>query len=155
VDYLLKPILFERFLKATAKAINLITLSQKETQALPQLAGAQDFIFVKTDIRGQLIKINLSEINYIEGLGNYAAIHTKDGKTLSLITFKELETKLPSSDFISIHKSFIIPIAKITAIEGYRVFIDKHVVPIGETYKEKLIEFLDRRIMSKQRKKSQ
>jgi two-component system, LytTR family, response regulator len=150
VDYLLKPILFDRFLKAATKAANMIDPVQKNIPdgitADPQ---NDDFIFVKTETRGKLLKIQLSEINFIEGLGNYAAIHTDAAKTLCLITFKELEARLPPNNFIRIHKSFIIAVAKINIMEGNQVYIGKQVVPIGESYKPNLLQLLDPKIVSK------
>jgi two-component system, LytTR family, response regulator len=154
IDYLLKPILFDRFLKAVTKAANLIEPVEK--QISDNIAGDSkngDFIFVKTETRGKLLKIQLSEINFIEGLGNYVAMHTDAAKTLCLITFKELETKLPSNNFIRIHKSFIIAVAKINMLEGNQVYIGEQAVPIGESYKPNLLQLLDSKIISKRQDK--
>lgn len=150
IDYLLKPILFDRFLKAVTKASNIIEPIQKNSaDTIISASKNEDFIFVKTETRGKLLKIQLNEINFIEGLGNYVAIHTDIAKILCLITFKELETKLPSDNFIRIHKSFIIAIAKINMLEGNQVYIGKQAVPIGESYKPNLLDLLDPKIVSK------
>jgi two-component system, LytTR family, response regulator len=108
-----------------------------------------DFILVKTETRGKLIKILLSEIIFIEGLGNYVAINTAKDKILCLITFKELEIKLSLSHFIRVHKSFIISIANITMIEGNQIRLGTYAVPIGENYKSKLLEALGDKIINK------
>jgi two-component system, LytTR family, response regulator len=148
IDYLLKPIMFDRFLKAITKASELITNNGKET-AYDSKMKHDDFILVKTETRGKLIKIILTEIIFIEGLGNYVAIHTTKDKTLCLITFKELETKLSSNHFIRVHKSFIISIANITMIEGNQIRLGAHAIPIGENYKAKLLEALGGKIINK------
>lgn len=147
-DYLLKPIMFDRFLKAVTKATELIESSGK--QAINDSKIQQDdFILVKTETRGKLIKIILSEIIFIEGLGNYVAINTVKDKTLCLITFKELEVKLSSNHFIRVHKSFIISIANITMLEGNQIRLGTHAIPIGESYKAKLLETLGDKIINR------
>src|SRR5881394_3860296 len=114
VDYLLKPIRLPRFLAAVQKAsqqINAATeTSQQETE--------DDYIFVKTESKGKLLKINLADIDFIESMKNYVAIHRGGQKTLVYTSMKELEERLPKKQFIRVHKSFIIPISRITGIEG-------------------------------------
>jgi two-component system, LytTR family, response regulator len=148
IDYLLKPIMFDRFLKAVTKATELIINNGKETVYDIKMQQ-DDFILVKTETRGKLIKIILSEIIFIEGLGNYVAINTAKDKILCLITFKELEIKLSSSHFIRVHKSFIISIANITMIEGNQIRLGTHAIPIGENYKARLLETLGDKIINK------
>jgi two-component system, LytTR family, response regulator len=148
IDYLLKPIMFDRFLKAITKATELIINNGKET-VYDSKMRQDDFILVKTETRGKLIKIILSEIIFIEGLGNYVAINTAKDKILCLITFKELEIKLSPGHFIRVHKSFIISIANITMIEGNQVRLGTHAIPIGENYKARLLETLGDKIINK------
>ena len=141
VDYLLKPIRFPRFLQAV----------QKVAKDLPDNADniaateiKDDFIFVKTESKGKLLKINLSDIDYIEGMKNYVAIHCAEKKTLVYTSMKELEERLPHNGFLRVHKSFIIPIAKITGIEGNLLRL-KNVsteILIGENYKADLMEII-------------
>ena len=141
VDYLLKPIRLPRFLSAVQKAVKELDDPQEKASAS---AAEDDYIFVKTESKGKLLKINLDEIDFIEGMKNYVAIHCAGKKTLVYTSMKELEEKLSDKQFIRVHKSFIIPIAKITGIEGNLLRI-KNVtseVMIGENYKAGLMEII-------------
>ena len=145
VDYLLKPIRFPRFLQAVQKVAD----TNRETEAnSPSFGGghgeADDYIFVKTESKGKLLKINLADIDYIEGMKNYVAIHCSEKKTLVYTSMKELEERLPQKAFLRVHKSFIIPIAKITGIEGNLVRLKgvNSEVLIGENYKADLMEII-------------
>ena len=122
VDYLLKPIRLPRFLSAVQKAVKELDDPQEKASAS---AAEDDYIFVKTESKGKLLKINLDEIDFIEGMKNYVAIHCAGKKTLVYTSMKELEEKLSDKQFIRVHKSFIIPIAKITGIEGNLLRIKK------------------------------
>jgi two-component system, LytTR family, response regulator len=142
VDYLLKPIRLPRFLSAVQKAVKEIEDHPGEKTAVT--AAEDDYIFVKTESKGKLLKINLGEIDFIEGMKNYVAIHCGPKKTLVYTSMKELEEKLSGKQFIRVHKSFIIPIAKITGIEGNMLRI-KNVtaeILIGENYKSGLMEII-------------
>ena len=138
VDYLLKPIRLQRFLQAVQKAASQL----KEGEHTD--AGNDDYIFVKTESKGKLLKINLDDIDYIEGMKNYVAIHRGGQKTLVYTSMKDLEEQLPSKKFIRVQKSFIIPIARITGIEGNMVRL-KDVsaeILIGESYRNELMELI-------------
>lgn len=141
VDYLLKPIRFPRFLQAVQKVV-------KEGGDHSGEQGTEDFeddyIFVKTESKGKLLKINLTDINYIEGMKNYVAIHCSDKKTLVYTSMKELEERLPQKSFLRVHKSYIIPIAKITGIEGNLLRLKgvTDEILIGESYKADLMEII-------------
>ena len=146
VDYLLKPIRLPRFLSAVQKAVKELDDPQEKASAS---AAEDDYIFVKTESKGKLLKINLDEIDFIEGMKNYVAIHCAGKKTLVYTSMKELEEKLSDKQFIRVHKSFIIPIAKITGIEGNLLRI-KNVtseVMIGENYKAGLMEIIRNKII--------
>ena len=147
-DYLLKPISFERFLKAVEKGIarldgnNSTTTSQvliQEVQTVPTV----DYIFVKDGTK--LIKINLSDILYIEGLKDYVCIYTPNKKIISLQTMKSLEASLPSDRFVRVHNSFIIAFAAIEEIEKDRLIINKSTIPISDTYKKAFREIVEKR----------
>lgn len=140
VDYLLKPIRFPRFLQAVQKVAKENSDSAREEDA----EVADDYIFVKTESKGKLLKINLADIDYIEGMKNYVAIHCAEKKTLVYTSMKELEERLPQKSFLRVHKSFIIPIAKITGIEGNLVRLKgvKDEILIGESYKADLMEII-------------
>ena len=138
VDYLMKPIRLPRFLAAVQKVIQHVNAGNE--QATPK----DDYIFVKTESKGKLLKINLADIDFIESMKNYMIIHQGGQKTLVYTTMKELEEHLPKNKFIRVHKSFIIPISRITGIEGNLVRL-KNVtseIVIGESYKTELMEII-------------
>jgi DNA-binding LytR/AlgR family response regulator len=140
VDYLLKPIRLPRFLAAVQKAAEQIERSNQPAVT----AADDDYIFVKTESKGKLLKINLAEIDFIESMKNYVVIHRGGQKTLVYTTMKELEERLPQKQFIRVHKSFIIPVSRISGIEGNLVRI-KNVsaeILIGENYKAALMEII-------------
>jgi two-component system LytT family response regulator len=126
VDYLLKPFSFERFLAAVMKA-----QARMADKKLPA------FLFFKTANRQQ--KINLDEIDYIEGARDYRKIHYAGETLLTLETFGELEERLPVSLFCRVHKSFMIPVSKIAALETERVLVGKNWIPVSDTYRNKLL----------------
>jgi DNA-binding LytR/AlgR family response regulator len=140
VDYLLKPIRLPRFLAAVQKAIDQVNTGNTSQQEIPD----DDYIFVKTESKGKLLKINLADIDFIESMKNYMAIHRGGQKTLVYTSMKELEERLPKKQFIRVHKSFIIPIKHITGIDGNLVRL-KNVtaeIQIGENYKAELMEII-------------
>ena len=135
VDYLLKPIRLPRFLSAVQKAAK--SLKEEGVQDVED-----DYIFVKTESKGKLLKINLTDIDYIEGMKNYVAIHSGGSKIMVYTAMKEIEDRLPSKQFMRVHKSFIVRVDRITGIEGNRVLL-KNVhadIMIGENYKSELME---------------
>lgn len=142
VDYLLKPIRFPRFLSAVQKAAK--ELGEGEHTPAATTEETDDYIFVKTEAKGKLLKINLVDIDYIEGMKNYVAIYQGTKKTMVYTSMKDLEDRLPQKQFLRVHKSFIIPVSKITGIEGNLVRL-KNVqseILIGESYKPELMEMI-------------
>jgi DNA-binding LytR/AlgR family response regulator len=129
VDYLLKPFSPERFWIAIRKAIARQRGLQEEKVNLPA-----DYIFVKSEYR--MMKVALADILYLEALRDYIAIHTTEGKILTLQSLRSFEESLPTQGFLRVHKSFIISISKITAIEKKAVWIGKTIIPVGDTYLE-------------------
>jgi len=146
LDYLLKPISLPRFIKATQRALNIIS---NEAGGAAQTNFEDDFILVKTEQKGKLLKIMLNEIDYIEGMKNYVAIYHQQQKTLALLNMKDLEEKLPRSYFMRIHKSFIVSLPGINMIDGNQVFLKqyKESLQVGETYKTQLMEKLKTKLM--------
>lgn len=135
VDFLLKPVSFPRFIKAVQKAAALIP--QQPATPVSESKQEEDFIYVKTGVKHKVIKINLAEIDYIESLKNYVAIYHEGKKTLVYLSLKELEANLPANQFIRVHKSYIIPYARIMRIDGNQIIL-KNVnadILLGETYK--------------------
>ncbi|MDQ7960562.1 LytTR family DNA-binding domain-containing protein [Flavobacterium lindanitolerans] len=142
VDYLLKPISFDRFYKCIQK---IESLAQEKPAPTVEIAAKteekpDEFLFIKTD--GKLVKINLNDLLLVEGLKDYLYLHLKNEKLIVLDTLKEFEAKLPASDFMRVHKSYIIRLDQIETIERNRVFIQKNIVPIGETYKIKFQDWV-------------
>ncbi|PKW20821.1 LytR/AlgR family response regulator transcription factor [Flavobacterium lindanitolerans] len=142
VDYLLKPISFDRFYKCIQK---IESLAQEKPAPTVEIAAKteekpDEFLFIKTD--GKLVKINLNDLLLVEGLKDYLYLHLKNEKLIVLDTLKDFEAKLPASDFMRVHKSYIIRLDQIETIERNRVFIQKNIVPIGETYKIKFQDWV-------------
>ena len=134
VDYLLKPVTFDRFLIAAKKAI---VRSENMKSIKSELAGPTS-IFVKAEYRVQ--RINLADILYIEALRDYIVIHTPTSKIMTLESMKNMEQMLPANDFSRIHKSYIINCNRIDFIERGKVVIGKNYLPLGETYREKFMK---------------
>ncbi len=132
-DYLLKPISFRRFLQSAQKALNRMSPDTKPEQP----KASRDFIFVKTDTR--LVKVNLREIKYIEGLKDYLSIYTASERILTLQSFNELLGQL-TSDFFRIHKSYVVSLRQIDQIEKNRVKIGDKDIPIGETFRKAFLK---------------
>ena len=121
LDYLLKPISMERFVKSINKLFE-----KNEFDIKPEIEQNTEYIFVKADKR--LIKVNFSEILYIEGLKDYVIIRTDQNKIITLQTMKSLEEKLPSTKFIRVHRSFIVNLNRINAIVGNAIEIIERTV---------------------------
>jgi DNA-binding LytR/AlgR family response regulator len=140
LDYLLKPISFERLLKAVNKAQEFFLLKKN---ALPKENTSYDqgFIFVKSEY--QMLKINLKDILYIEGLKDYVKIFCKGPKpVLSLQNLKGIESKLPSAQFIRVHKSFIVSLPKIDSVHKGRIKIGENEIPIGDSYRDEFLKLI-------------
>lgn len=125
VDYLLKPFEYDRFLKACYKAKEYIEfLSSQEVQL--------NSLFIKVNY--EIMKINLKDIDLIEALDDYIKIYIKPNPVLTLMTLKSIQEKLPPRDFVRVHRSFIIPIAKIEKFSKSKVWIAGKEIPIGSSY---------------------
>jgi DNA-binding LytR/AlgR family response regulator len=134
VDYLLKPIKLERFIKAVNKAVALLSkdLSAKNAIEESQIHS----IFVKED--QTTYNIDLNNILFVEAYGNYLKIHTPEKVYVSRETMQEMEKKLINFQFLRVHKSFIVSLQKIHKISGNRIIIENQEIPIGEVFKLKL-----------------
>jgi two-component system LytT family response regulator len=131
-DYLLKPFTFERFIQAVDRV--LVNLPKK------QVVPPKNFIFVKTENR--LEKVNLREIIYIEGMGDYRRIHTVQKRIMTLQTFNEFEKQIPSNIVCRVHKSLMISLDKIESIEKDQIKIGERSFPISETYKQRFFALI-------------
>lgn len=136
IDYLKKPFSFERFCKAFFRAEELLLLKESANKS-ESVENSSDFIFVKSDKK--TIKVNISDIQYIEGLGDYIKLFTNDKKLVTNLSMKKIEALLPSSQFYRIHKSYIISLDKIELIEGNMVKINSMKLPIGNNYRQEFM----------------
>ena len=136
VDYLLKPISFERLLQAINKFTNE-TIHINNTVAEDIHHEKSNFIFVRFDRK--MIKINFADINYIESLSDYIKIHLTDKTVITRETITGIEAKLPKNDFIRIHRSFIVSISKINSFTNEYIEINKKQIPISRTYKKEVV----------------
>jgi len=149
IDYLLKPISFERFMKAINKVLSQFELRNRESVPADQAqapADGEDFFFVKADKK--LVRIKYDEILYIEGLKDYVIIRLEQGRVVTLQTMKSLEDKLPPGKFMRIHRSYIVSIDKIHAVDGTSVDVfEKGVLkqlPIGKNYRDEILELVNK-----------
>jgi DNA-binding LytR/AlgR family response regulator len=148
IDYLLKPISFDRFMKAVNKAMEQFELRHREESGDSGRLGEEgvDFFFVKADKK--LVKVKYDEILYIEGLKDYVIIRLEQGRVVTLQTMKSLEDKLPLNKFKRIHRSYIVSIDKIHAIDGTSVDVfEKGAIkqlPIGKNYRDEILEIVNR-----------
>lgn len=141
VDYLLKPITLERFLKTIDKVSERLSKPTIDPErSTPETV--QPFIFVKDGTK--LVKIRWADILYIEGLKDYVTIHTRQQKVISLQRLKVLEEQLPSDKFIRIHNSYIVALEAIDSIQKGDVQIGNKLLPISDSYKKSFREFIDK-----------
>ena len=143
VDYLLKPISYTDFLKAADKALKV-----HDTRLHPETLSSNDEgLFVKSDYR--IVRIRFNEIKYIEGMREYVRVHTTDGKpVMTLLSMKSLEERLPATQFMRIHRSYIVNLAKINIIERNRIVFDKDTyIPVGEQYKEEFQAWINKNFL--------
>jgi DNA-binding LytR/AlgR family response regulator len=141
VDYLLKPITFQRFLQAVDKVSSRLQQPQNQTEKVIPSTG-QPFIFVKDGTK--LVKVNWSDILYIEGLKDYVTIHTRQQKIISLQRLKALEEQLPADQFIRIHNSFIVALSAIDSVQKNEIHIGQAVLPISDSYRKTFRDFIEK-----------
>ena len=149
LDYLLKPISYADFMQAVNKAVQWFELKQKAYEAPQKTADnvtnlAGEYIYVKSDYK--LVQIELDKILYIEGLKDYIKIHTEDEPRpiLSLISMRAMEEKLPADRFIRVHRSFIVQKQKIKVIDKGRIVFGKEYIPISDSYKQELQNYVNK-----------
>jgi len=133
VDYLLKPIEFERFYKAVSKLQEVALRSSSDVR---QNQKEDDFFFFKTDGKNKFAKVFLKDILFVEGLKNYVSVQLKNEQIITYNTLKNLRENLPETQFFQIHKSFIISLKHIDKIDNDSVWIGTRQLPIGNTYRK-------------------
>lgn len=143
-DYLLKPISFERFAKAVNKVLRRISMEGKSGVVAPAAVHfpmlPHDFIFVKSGYKS--VKVNISDILYLEGMKEYVVIYTRDRKYTKLDRMKNMESQLTGQGFIRIHKSYIVSVKNIDAVFGNTVEVNGKQLPIGRIYKNEVSTLL-------------
>ena len=137
LDYLMKPISYEDFVKSANKALEWFTVVRKQN------AYAEDrFMFVKSDYK--LVRVGLDDILYVEGLKDYVRFYLQDGtKIMSLMNMKKVEDYLPHPEFLRIHRSYIVHMSKAETVDRLRIVFGDQYLPVSESYKEEVQQYLD------------
>ena len=143
-DYLLKPISFDRFVKSVSRAAEKINYSDHSETGIerPYLDDRKQYVFLKT--RYHMEKVLLDDIIFIKSLNNYLIIKTPKKSIFTLASFQEIQQLLPSSRFIRIHKSYIVPINRLDSIGKKNVTIGEATIPIGDSYRQDFFDFLEK-----------
>jgi DNA-binding LytR/AlgR family response regulator len=136
LDYLVKPVSADRFLKAAMKAKEYYEMREKNAKE----AAPADYFFIKAD--NKLVRLSFDDVLYVEALQNYVTVHTRDKKYMTYLTFKSVEEYLPDDKFIKVHKSYIVAASKIDSIEGNDIRIGQQHIPISRNQKDEVMEKL-------------
>lgn len=143
LDYLLKPISYKMFQEATDKALKWFELKQASPAGVGSASASSDYIFVKSDYK--LLKVELKDILYIEGLKDYVKIYTEGTPRpiLSLCSMKAMEERLPAGRFLRVHRSFIVQKSKVSVINRNRIVFGTVYIPVSDSYKQEWTAFLN------------
>lgn len=143
VDFILKPVSFDRLLRALQKAKPVLPAKEKEP------TENAEFIVLKTDSKNKLYKVDFEDIVYVEGLKNYVSVITSTQKIVTLLNIKSLEDQLPKERFIRVHKSYIVSLNRVKSVDGNQVFLKdiKEPIPISETYKAAFFNLLKNQLV--------
>ena len=151
IDYLLKPIAFEDFLKASNKLNRIYSMNNNVQPAVEQGEGVcHDCLYVKSDYR--MLRVPINSIKYIESMSEYVRIFVEDSAKpiVSLLSMKKIEESLPACDFMRVHRSYLINLNKVKEVSKMRLVYDGGVyVPIGEMYKDAFFEYIDKHFIGK------
>jgi two-component system LytT family response regulator len=150
VDYLLKPIAFDRFLRAVQKAQALLptaapALPPAPAPIVPIAPASADYLFVKGESKNKYLKLNYADILYIQGLKNYVTIHLAGQRVVTYQTLRDLEAQLPQPPFVRVHKSFIISLRHLRMVEGHSLLVGTESITVGETYREEFFKLIRER----------
>ena len=147
VDYLLKPIPFERFLKAAHKALTLFAPAPAPvapapiaptTAPLAAVSPGAGYLFVKGETKNKYLRLNYADILYVEGLNNYVLLHLPGERIVTYQTLRELAETLPQPPFMRVHKSFIVSLDHVRLLDGNTLYIRDKLIPVSDTYREAL-----------------
>jgi two-component system, LytTR family, response regulator len=141
VDYIVKPVNLSRFMVAVSRAKELFDLKDQKIEEQGEKDKDKDYIFVRSN--SVLSKVNIKSILYIQALGDYVNIFTKDNRYTVHISLKAFEDKMPKDKFYRLHRSYLIAIDHIDNIEENTAYIEKHPIPIGEQFKKDLLKKLN------------
>lgn len=142
LDYLLKPISFERFFKAVNKAQTYLNLRSKQ-----EVIKTGSYFFIKSNQK--IEKVLIEDILYLEALSNYVILHTKYKKHIVYMSFKGIESQLPGHLFLKIHKSFIVAVSAIQTIDNNEVILADHILPISKTYRSLLMDRVEKNLFKR------
>lgn len=143
-DYLLKPISFDRFLNSVKKVSAMIQSVVNKPN--------DDHIFIKSNTKGKVVRVNFQDISYVESIKNYVIIYTDTEKLVTYLTMKELETALPSDQFYRVHKSFIVNVQRIKTVNGSNIYLNKNIeIPLGQMYKNQLQGYINDKLVRSSR----
>ncbi len=144
LDYLLKPVSYEGFLKSATKARAWFDALEKKPQ---EVTSNKDFLFIRSDYK--ILRINLDDIKYVEAMNEYIRIHLVNGKpVMTQLSMKAVEEKLPGERFMRVHRSYIVNLSRIPVIERNRIIFDGTVyIPVSGQYKSRFQEFLDKNFL--------
>ncbi|MCY1723364.1 response regulator transcription factor [Prolixibacteraceae bacterium Z1-6] len=142
VDYLLKPITFERFLKSINKYYQASQDEVVNVQPAAVSNGTSEEAFIYVKENKKVVKVHLNEILYVEGLSEYVQIYTSEKKIITKTSMTNMADKLPDNNFIRIHKSFIVSLSKIEAFTSNSIEVPGKELPIGRSYKNSVLEVL-------------
>jgi two-component system LytT family response regulator len=144
-DYLLKPLSYPRFLQAAQKVLELISAeraAEHETAQQTLATAEPDFTFVKVDTK--LMRVDFKDVQYVEALGDYVHIVTSHSKLIVYSTMRAIEEKFPPTQFVRVHRSFIVNISCIQALEDNSLLIKEKYIPVGQTYLRSVLQRLNR-----------
>jgi DNA-binding LytR/AlgR family response regulator len=144
LDYLLKPVAFDRFFKSAQKALTYlqppVQPSLNTTTLQSPLPAPQDpapnYMFIKGESKNKFLKVSYDDILYVEGLKNYVSVFTPGQRLITYQTLRDLEAQLPQPPFYRVHKSYIVSLNKIRMVDGHTIYIQEESIPIGETYRD-------------------
>lgn len=146
IDYLLKPIPFDRFLKSVHKV--QAVMHPQVAIAPPAVAATPDYMFVKGESKNKFLKIDYADILYIEGLKNYVSIYISGQRVVTYQALRDLEEQLPQPPFYRVHKSYIASLDKISMVDGNTIYIADKSIPVGETYRDGFFRMIRERDQS-------
>lgn len=136
IDYVLKPIKFDRFSKAVSKAQEFVNL--RNTDATEFEDFTQEYVYIKADRK--YVRLYYRDISYIQGMKDYVMIHTPQKKYMTAMNVKTILSQLPSQLFSRVSKSYIVNINKIESVDTDMIYIENHDIPLGNTYKEEFLK---------------